>query len=274
MIPQNYQFAMDAGVYLLGVDSSEIGTRMPFDRGEIGDPAVFLIMGQSNGGNHGETRHQSEGRVFNFNPFDGLFYRASDPLLGATGTGGSPWCLLGDHLIKAGFARSVLFLPLCVGGATIKEWAPGGPYHHRMTFSIGRLRDAGLSPSHVLWHQGEADVLCGSSADEYVKSFWSLVDSLRRFNIDAPIYVATATFFAIPKGYEARQMVIRKAQTSLIDPNRGIFRGPDTDLIRDRFDGCHLGDRGLRDHARAWAKALIPSLSTDSELAPGALDTE
>ena len=172
-------------------------------------------------------------------------------------------------MIADGFAQSILLCPLAVGGSTVAEWAPGGTYHHRMTYGVAALRQAGFDPTYVLWHQGEADALYGSSADEYVKAFWNLVDSLRRFNIDAPIYVATATFFAIPKGYEARQMVIRKAQTSLIDPNRGIFRGPDTDLIRDRFDGCHLGNRGLRDHARAWAKTLIPSLSTDSELAPG-----
>ena len=95
----SYQHAIDSGVYLRGVDSSPVGGRVPAARQEIGEPAVFLIIGQSNGANHGETRHSCKEAVFNFNPFDGGCYRASDPLLGATGDLGSPWCLLADALI-------------------------------------------------------------------------------------------------------------------------------------------------------------------------------
>src|SRR5262249_41045509 len=57
MTSTSYQHAIDSGVYLSGVDSSHIGTRLPVERSEIGDPSVFLIIGQSNGGNHGETKH-------------------------------------------------------------------------------------------------------------------------------------------------------------------------------------------------------------------------
>jgi len=61
-------------------------------------------------------------------------YRARDPLLGASGDGGSPWCILEDALIADGFAQSILLCPLSVGGATVGEWAPGGTYHHRMIY--------------------------------------------------------------------------------------------------------------------------------------------
>ena len=59
MIPASYRHAIDSGVYLRGVDSSELGTRLPVARDEIGDTAVFLIIGQSNGGNHGERRYSA-----------------------------------------------------------------------------------------------------------------------------------------------------------------------------------------------------------------------
>ena len=40
-----------------------------------------------------------------------------------------------------------------------------------MTYGITRLRQAGFEPSCVFWHQGEADALYGTSADEYTKRF-------------------------------------------------------------------------------------------------------
>ena len=98
----SYQHAIDSGVYLRGVDSSRVGARLPVTRDEIGNPSVLLIMGQSNGGNHGEARHVARQAVFNFNPFDGLCYRACDPLLGATDVPGSESTLrCGRHLSAA-----------------------------------------------------------------------------------------------------------------------------------------------------------------------------
>jgi Carbohydrate esterase, sialic acid-specific acetylesterase len=257
MTPASYQHAIDSGVYLSGVDSSYIGARLPVERSEIGDPSVFLIIGQSNGGNHGETRHTAQRDVYNFNPFDGRCYKASDPLLGATGDGGSPWCLLGDRLIAKQFAPSILFAPLSVGGATVAEWAPGGTYYHRMTYALGRLREAGFWPSHVFWHQGEADALHGTSAQDYTRAFTALFQSLRELGIGAPVYVAIAAFFSIPTGYGSQQEIIRAAQRSLINPHVGILPGPETDLIGDRYDGCHMGTLGLSQHAAAWEAVLL-----------------
>jgi hypothetical protein len=109
----------------------------------------------------------------------------------------------------------------------------------------------------VLWHQGEADALHGTSAQAYIRSFAALVASFRRsLDIRAPFYVATASYFAIPEGYAASQSLIRAAQRALIDPDNAILAGPDTDSIRYRFDGCHMGRAGLVEHARAWQVIL------------------
>jgi len=256
MIPPSYQHALDSGVYLPGVDASHIGDRHPVARAEMGEPEVLLIIGQSNGGNHGDTQFAAAEAVFNFNPFDGLCYRARDPLLGPTGEGGTPWCLMSDGLIRDGVAHSILLCPLNVGGATVGEWAPGGPYHHRLSYAVARLRQAGFAPTRVLWHQGEADALYGTSKEHYIRSFRALVGSVRALDIAAPIYVAIASYFAVPEGYAAAQAVIRGAQFAVIDAGNGIFIGPDTDRIADRFDGCHMGRQGLIDHARAWQAVL------------------
>jgi Carbohydrate esterase, sialic acid-specific acetylesterase len=264
MHPPSYQHAIDSGVYLRGVDSSDISARLPVAREEIGDASVFLIIGQSNGGNHGETKSTAHRAVFNFNVFDGLCYRASDPPLGATGDGGSPWCIFADALIADGFARWILLCPLSVGGSTVAEWAPDGTYQHRMKYGIARLRQAGFEPSYVFWHQGEADALYGTSAGDYTKAFRALVGSLRDLGIRAPIYVAIASYFAIPEGYAASQAIIRDAQRSLINAEEGILPGPHTDLIRDRFDGCHMGTAGLHEHAQMWQACLCGTRITQA----------
>ena len=65
-----------------------------------------------------------------------------------------------------------------------------------------------------------------------------------------------ASYFAIPEGYAANQAIIRHAQQSLFNAEQRILPGPDTDLIRDRFDGCHMGAAGLREHAYMWGQSL------------------
>src|SRR5262245_44217932 len=53
--------------------------------------AVILILGQSNAGNHGGQKTNSEygSRIVNF--FEGQCYVAASPLLGSTGTWGEFW---------------------------------------------------------------------------------------------------------------------------------------------------------------------------------------
>src|SRR5262249_46459732 len=59
---------------------------------------------------------------------------------GATGSDGSPWCPLGDRLVAAGFASSIVLCPIAVGGASGFEWAPSGQYNHRLADALERLR--------------------------------------------------------------------------------------------------------------------------------------
>src|SRR5215470_1781378 len=76
-----YQHALDSGVYLPGVDSSQLRGRVPIDHGPFGarpGSAVLVTIGQSNAANHGLGPHVAGPRVYNFNLFDGLFYAAAD----------------------------------------------------------------------------------------------------------------------------------------------------------------------------------------------------
>lgn len=254
-----YQHALDSGVYLPGVDTSELRGRVPAQRGPFGTrpgSLALVIAGQSNAANHGAGHFAASRAVYNFNFFDGLVYPAADPLLGATGDGGSPWCLMSDILIERGVADEILLVPVAVGGAEVKDWAPGGPRNHRLMYALGRLRSTGTVPTHVLWHQGEADALYRTPADDYRERFLGFVRSLREAGVAAPVYMAVAAYFGVPEGYSDHQALIAAEQRGLVDPAAGIFAGPCTDLIRDRYDDCHLDETGLRKHAAAWVEIL------------------
>src|SRR5262249_24088395 len=137
----------------------------------------------------------------------GELYQASDPMVGQEGAGASPWPRLADMLIGQKHIRSgctagidgVIFAARNIGGASVSSLAPGGHGHPAVVSAVEDMLAAGLKPTRVLWHQGEADAEAGEWADvqakseKYRKSFLSLVESVRNLGVTAPVYVATAT---------------------------------------------------------------------------------
>src|SRR5262245_15292291 len=57
--------------------------------------------------------------------------------------------------------------------------------------------------------------------------------------------------------YENRS-TIREAQSTLPDASGGVFAGRDTDNTSDRYDGCHLSEKGLRRCSELWFKPQRP----------------
>ena len=76
---------------------------------------VALVFGQSNAANWGQGRRTAGANVQVF--YKGRFYRASDPIKGADGEGGSVWTRLGDKLIAAKLYDKVIFVPVARGGS-------------------------------------------------------------------------------------------------------------------------------------------------------------
>ncbi|VAW94948.1 FIG00607098: hypothetical protein [hydrothermal vent metagenome] len=215
---------------------------------------VALVFGQSNSANHGETKYKSEQAVFNF--FDGSCYKASDPLLGATGNDGSPWSRFGDKVIVNNIYEKVLLVPIGYGGSGIERWDIGGDLHHRITHIINQLKSENIMVTHLLWHQGESEALLRTSKSEYKKRFLSMLATIRKHGVKVPIYVAVAS-----RCYDrAVNLEIKEAQSELVDPTKGIYPGPNTDeinLVGDRYDGCHFSEVGLDKHANKWLKAIL-----------------
>jgi hypothetical protein len=65
--------------------------------------------------------------------------------------------------------------------------------------------------------------------------------------VNAPLFVARASYFAVPAGYDAAQMIIHAAQVTLPNASAAI-----TLRAEWRVDGCHFSIR----HAGLWFEIL------------------
>ncbi|MBS0245101.1 MAG: hypothetical protein JSR61_00660 [Proteobacteria bacterium] len=256
------EYARAVGIYVDGVEAPVNATsEVSKDVAVQADTKIILTFGQSNAANTGEKRHTACDKVHVFNPMDGKFYRAVDPLPGASNGDGSVWSYLGDLLVDAGDS-SVLFVPIAFGGTFIKDWAPGGNCYRRLIFTLQRMRVAGLTPSIMCWHQGEADANHTQiSTEKYLVDFIAMLNAVRSFGIDAPVYCALGTLCEAGEHPYDNKDAIRRAQQQLTTMKRGVLPGPDTDLIgvEHRFDRCHFSESGQKLAAQAWFDAIQSS---------------
>ncbi len=215
---------------------------------------VALVAGQSNAANGGQGRCAATPGVFNF--YNGQSYIARDPLLGASGNGGSPWVRLGRRLIETGRYDAVILVPVAVGGTRIGHWAPGGELHPMLLAAVDQVHAADLKVTHMIWHQGESDVEYGTSRTAYTKCLRAMMNALRRRGMAAPTLVCRVSTMR-----DAISPEIRRAQEKIIATMPNVFAGPDTDLLLgadDRFDRLHFSETGLE----AFADALFTSILT------------
>ena len=125
-------------------------------------PLLLLVLGQSNAGNHGETRSASaHGALW----LDGHCYRIADPLAGGAGSAGSIWSRLTASMGLQRSPRELLLVILAIDASRATNWIAPGPISTKL-LSIGdALRSHHLTVSAVLWQQGEADARSATSRD-------------------------------------------------------------------------------------------------------------
>jgi hypothetical protein len=214
---------------------------------------VALVFGQSNAANYGETRRTAGPRVQVLTA-SGL-QRASDPLPGANGVGGSVWTRLGDRVIAAGLYDRVILLPAAVGGTEIADWQPEVKKHFKQVENVVRLAQSrGLVITHMLWHQGESDAYLQIHPTDYRLRFLNVLKGVRELGVGAPVFIAVATRC----GPYPENKDIRWVQRDIVNHDAGIWQGPDTDVLGAdyRHDGCHFSTRGLDAHADLWMPYL------------------
>lgn len=213
---------------------------------------VLFTFGQSNAANHGGEKHiQDSDRVLNF--WDGRFYVAADPLLGATGMSGSPWVRLGADMVRTGLSDRVVLAAAGVKSTSVADWAAGGRLAGMLAARLREIAAHGLAVDFFLWHQGEADH--AMDPDLYAAALADIVGTTRRHFPSSRFVVAQASrCWAVPPSAP-----ILRAQAR-VTRMHGVLAGPNTDLIGpdDRFDGCHFSGRGLARAADGWLAALTP----------------
>jgi hypothetical protein len=220
--------------------------------------AVFLIAGQSNAANSGgqPTLSAHGARIVNFH--SGRCYVAGSPLLGSTGTWGEYWTETANLLVGSGHFERIVLVPAAIGGTSIARWSAGADLNDMLLHTAAGVASAGLTITHVLWHQGEEDAGTGMRGSDYRARFGSLVKSLRGIGVTAPVYVSVATKCLL-LGPHTEGNPVARAQAELPAAEAGVRAGVDSDRLladTDRFDGCHLSGSGTFKMARAWSELL------------------
>lgn len=212
---------------------------------------VALTFGQSNSANHGESRFKPTSNVYSLER--GKCYVAEDPLLDATGTGGSVWTRLGEKLIKKDIYKNVLFISIGVTGSDISSWDVDGINHNALIESIESIQKNKFKITHLLWHQGEKDSALKRHPDRYKDLFISMLKSIRKKDIKAPIFISVATYSKNGVSEE-----IQHAQKEIINNSLNIYAGPNSDTLGKefRYDGVHFSDEGLDKLSDLWLKSI------------------
>jgi len=138
----------------------------------------------------------------------------------------------------------------------MQDWAPYGHMHPLLVYTLRDLRKHGLSPTHLLWHQGEWDAGTHTSKDSYSSMFLKMTDSIRKEGVDSPIYISIATR-SVGGSVSAE---IQQAQSQLVNPDCGLYSGPNTDVLgndfRDTVFRMHFSERGMERFAELWLEKL------------------
>lgn len=213
---------------------------------------VALTLGQSNAANFGIPRFKPDRNVFNL--FEGKCFIAEDPMIGASGDGGSVWTRLGQILVETKQYKNAIFITIAEGSSEISQWVSGGIYEKKLLRAIKQAKKSHITITHVLWHQGETDASKGTSQSEYLLNLQRLIDSIRSNGVHAPFFVSVASYCQ----YKVSS-AIQSAQKSSIDFNKRIYPGPNTDLMTSskyRRDNCHFSEEGLEKFAALWANSI------------------
>jgi hypothetical protein len=223
--------------------------------------AVILTFGQSNSANFAVQPYKSEHGRRVLNLFEGRCYIASSPLLGANGTWGESWTLLGNLLIQNRVFDNVIIVATGIGATSVAQWAEGGKLNPLLLETVANVTKAKYKFTHLLWHQGEADTK--STEQDYTQRFLSMLGSLRKQGVNAPIFVSVANANAADSKNWNPDLPVRKAQRNLVDAAVCIYAGVDTDILilKDARYRGHFNKIGQEKFANSWL-----TLITDYQL--------
>ncbi len=247
----------------------------------VGVGEVFVVAGQSNSANYGESRQKpTSDRVTSF---DGTrWVIANDPQLGTNGEGGSFIPAFGDAMVKK-YGVPVGVTCLGAGGTSVRQWLPKGDeiaappttsasvaevspkkwvctggLYERIKNRICQFGPQGFRA--VLWHQGESDSHqregCNITPEQYRQYLARLIQSTREAaGWKVPWLVAQVSYHTPA---DEGMPELRAAQQSLVTDGIALA-GPNTDELKSEYreaagQGVHFNARGLQRHGELWAE--------------------
>lgn len=218
---------------------------------------IFLAVGQSNAANYGEGEYTPKNEVYNY--YEGKLYKAKEPLLGAEGSGSSPWTRLADMVIDNGLYKKVIIVPCAIGGSSIQCWSEGD-CRVQLEETLNYLKKDDIQLTHVLWFQGETDNVDNTSSAQYKSDLKKIIALIRADQKNAIFYPSITSYFPFnnnnPFGIDSN---ITNAQKDVIEEVNNVKSGPNTDSLNLAFyraDAVHFTEKGLDRLAREWYEKI------------------
>ena len=262
------------------------------DRAEVphvGVGEVFVVAGQSNATNYGETPQAPRSGMVSARGPQG-WRLAYDPQPGVQDRSerGSFIPALGDAL-NARYGVPIGVAAVGHGSTSVRQWLPrGGRFSVPPTMSRfvhpagdnqwecdGTLFEGMMAAVEalgrggfraLLWHQGESDARQAPAYDIPAATYRSLMETViraarERAGWDFPWFVAQASYH---NTHDPCCPEIRDAQKSLWQAGLAL-EGPDTDQLTgdNRQEGgrsVHFSTQGLEAHGRLWAEKVASYL--------------
>jgi hypothetical protein len=147
-----------------------------------------------------------------------------------------------------------VFSVLAVEATQIRDWIEPGKLRNRLIEILANNHAHAFVPEVVLWQQGEADAMAGTTHDEYRQQFSRLVALLRSQGVTAPIIAALSTRC---RNEGSKQIRSGLKESVASDPTLRL--GPDTDALTGSFrhDGCHFSASGIEAAAELWLPTIV-----------------
>lgn len=218
----------------------------------------ILVVGQSISSNCNEYMYKNFPGVYQIG-LDGNERPAADPFEWADCSQGSMWMPLGEHLIRSGFAKKVVFMPIGVGGASVQDWLPNGRAYDKLLRVIEVANKKQVNFDYALWHQGSSDI-----GRQPIKYRNQLKDVLRFISLNVHIdRWIISQHSKCGKAFDAKIANQQRVVGTSFFYRR--FLGPDTNNLGDeyRHDGCHLNKKGQEEMAKLWLQSILEAKRVD-----------
>jgi len=211
----------------------------------------LLVLGQSNGANHGPTP-----KPVAFGSMTGPdreLIPLADPVFGGSGDGGSVWTRIADVLDKQRFDGGLTITLRSVGGTSVADWSSGGAQYDGLKAEIAELARIKPPITHVIWHQGERDTLLGTSRKDYIERFNALHQLVHAHMPNVTWIICRASY-----RFGVTSADVIAAQNAIIANNADCHPGPNTDALGTafRYDDTHLNDIGQSEFAQMLVAML------------------